>query len=157
VFGGRVFVLLGLALAAASCVESGNYGWDLGQWEPPLVAAPEVEAFRGVHEGRIGLRCRKGGEPVMFVETWRPLVPAGAPGAATMTYRVDGAEHSAPGRLGPRGFEFAAHPALLRRLAEASHLEALVPVHGGGVYPVTFDIGDFARAHEWVRGECAKL
>ncbi len=155
-FGGRAFLVLGLALVAGSCVESGNHGWDLGRWDPPLVRESEVEAFRGVHEGRIGLRCRRGGAVTVFVETWRPLVPAGRVRAASLTYRLDGTEHSAPGLLAPKRFEFNgdATPKLLRQLAGASSMEALIPVEGGGVYPVTFDVTDFSTAHDWVRGEC---
>ncbi|HYD24448.1 MAG TPA: hypothetical protein VEB68_06605 [Croceibacterium sp.] len=147
------------ALVAAGCVDSGNRGWDLGRWSPPLVAQAHVEAFRGVHEGRIGLRCMAGGTPTVFVETWRPVTAGGAAVAASMTYRIGGEEHSAPGRLGPHAFELPAEatPELLRQLEQASRIEVLVPLDGGGVYPVTFDVSDFAHAHDWVRDECRQL
>jgi hypothetical protein len=140
-------------------VNSGNYGWDLGRWDPPLVAEPQVEAFRGVAEGRIMLACTRGRPIRVIIETWRPLVPAGPARPATLTYRIDGVERSAPGLLGPNRFAFAgdATPALLAELARGSDLEALVPVHGGGVYPVTFDISDLAAAQQWVGRECADL
>jgi hypothetical protein len=159
VFRGRINALLILAFAATGCVESGNYGWDLGRWEPPLVAEPEVEAFRGVHEGRIGLRCVRGGEPSLFIETWRPLLADSPAREATLTYRIEGVGHSTRGRLGPKRFDFdaASTPALLEQLTNASHLEALIPVDGGRVYPVTFNVSDFAQAHAWVRGECREL
>ena len=152
-FGRKALWLAGPLLLAASCVDSGNRGWDLGRWDPPLVSEPQVEAYRGVHEGRIGIACVRGGEPAVFIETWRALVPAGPPTPAALTYRIDGTERSAAGLLGPSRFEFSsgATPALLEQFAQGARLEALLPVHGGGVYPVTFDIDDFASAHRWVR------
>lgn len=151
--------LAGPALLAAGCVDSGNRGWDLGRWHPPLVGEPQVEAYRGVHEGRIGVACVRGGEPTVFIETWRALSPEGPPKPTTLTYRIDGVERSAPGMLGRSRFAFPgdATPVLIEQLAQGARLEALLPIHGGGVYPVTFEIGNFATAHRWVRDECAQL
>ena len=155
----RRAVCLAAALLSAGCVESGNYRWDFGRWEPPLVSAEVVEAYRGVHGGRIGLFGTAGGIPRLFVETWRPLVPAGPAQRAAMTYRVDGREHTVPGTLEPRRFAVLdeAMPELLRQLAEPGKLEALVPVAGGGVYPIAFDVSDFSAGHDWVRDECRDL
>jgi hypothetical protein len=159
VIGGRFVILPALALLAGSCVESGNYGWDLGRWQPPLSAEAQVEAFRGVHEGRIGLVCRKGGAPTLFVETWRPLVPEGAGSVATMTYRVGEAEFTAAGMLDAHRFEVEARAAddVLMQVAAADEVEVLVPVNGGGVYPITFDVSELAQARDWVRAECQQL
>lgn len=145
-----------LALAAGSCVDSGNRGWDLGHWSPPLVESEQVEAYRGVHEGRIGVSCIRGGEPRLFIETWRPLT-AEEPSEVTMSYRLDGREHAVAGQLSRSRFVAPASADLIAELSQGSSLEALIPVDGGGVYPVTFDVGDFTHALEWVRTECAQL
>ena len=150
------------AALLAGCVDSGNRGWDLNRWDDPAGGAPFVEAYRGVHAGRIVFRCARGGAPELVIEAWRPLAsPAEGAAPRRMAYRADGREGSAVGIVEGNRIRFPlAAPGsapLAADLAKADDLEALLPLSGGAVFPVGFDISDSSHALKWVEAECRDL
>ena len=153
-------------LALAGCINSGNHGWDLGAEPDPEGGPAMQQAWRGVHEGRIGFRCRAG-KVVLFVETWHPLpVPPGRTQPMQLSYRFDvsgeqqdgvdgvgtwrGIEVPAP-RVGP-----GAPNALLRGLTDDAD-DLLVTLKGANhLITAKFDIGRAAHAHDHVSGVCGR-
>ena len=159
-------MLLTTWLAVGGCIDSGNRGWDLGS-EPDLAGGASMEqAWRGVHEGRIGFRCR-GGQVLLFVETWHPLdVPAGRRIPAKLVYRFDvGAESlgEIEGLATSRGIEIPAPQvgegapnSLMRGLTD--HADELV-VNLKGVrhlISIKFDVEDAAHAHNHAKRGCGQ-
>jgi hypothetical protein len=160
----RAALLLATCLAAGGCIDSGNRGWDLGPEPDPAGGVPMEQAWRGVHEGRIGFRCR-GGEVLLFVETWHPLgVPPGQRVPMELGYRFDVAKGSlatVPGVATARGIEVpaprvgegAANP-LLQGLGKGAD-ELLITLRGKGHgINILFDVEDAAHAHDHVQGTC---
>ena len=157
-------VLLAGCLTLAACIDSGNRGWDLGP-EPDLVGGTAMpQAWRGVHAGRIGFRCREG-RVLLFVETWHPLaVPLGQRTPMSLDYRFNVAgdkEGSVEGVATSRGIEIPAASIgqgapndLLRRLSDdASDLVVGLPGARHGI-TIKFDVSAAGHAHRLVLGEC---
>ena len=156
-------LLLIAQLALAGCIGSGNHGWDYGS-EPDPAGGPSIQqAWRGVHEGRIGFRCREG-RVLLFVETWHPLdVPPGQRLLMQLGYRFEAAGPSGDSVTGlatRRGIEIPAarigegapNP-LLRRLADADEL--FVSLDGAGhLISIRFDIEDAQHAFAHAQGGC---
>ena len=161
--GARGLLLTGL-FAVGGCVEGVNRGWDFGG-EPDPAGGPRMQqAWRGVHEGRIGFRCREG-QIVLFVETWHPLkVPPGQRVPMELGYQFDvagGQRETIRGMATSRGIEVPAEQVgdgasntLLRGLRDDAD-ELLVTLDGAahGI-SILFDIEDAAHAHRHVRDGC---
>jgi hypothetical protein len=157
-----VAALLGLP----GCINSGNQGWDFGP-EPGVDGGPAMaQAWRGVHAGRIGFRCRAG-RVLLFVETWHPLpVPAGQTRPMKLGYRFEAGsdeQGSVEGIATLRGIEIPAPQvgvgapnALLRGLTDDAE-ELFVTVTGARhLVTVAFEIDHAAHAHEHVKGGCGR-
>lgn len=146
-------------LLLGGCIDSGNKGWDFDAGSDPS-GAWRVQAWRGVHEGRLGFRCGPDGETKLFVETWDRLRPSAGPLVMQYAFTLDAARRplaALPAGLGieapaPALGEGAATP-FLRELAMADALHVVLP---GADHLVTasFDVSDAAHAHQWVTGEC---
>lgn len=159
-------MLLTYCFAAAGCIDSGNRGWDLGS-EPDLAGGASMEqAWRGVHEGRIGFRCRDG-QVLLFVETWHPLkVPVGQRLAAKLDYRFEAPGESL-GEVGGlatfRGIEIpapqvgeGASSTLLRGLTDDAD-DLFVNLAGvRHLISIRFDVEDAAYAHKNVSEGCGE-
>lgn len=156
--------LLLASLALAGCIDSGNKGWDFGG-EPDPAGGPVMEqAWRGVHEGRVGFRCRNG-QILFFVETWHPLpVPAGERRPMTLSYSFEvgsGERQSIQGVATTRGIEIPAATSgegapnsLLRGLDDDAD-ELLVILDGAKhLISILFDVDDAGHAHRHVQGGC---
>ena len=153
-----------LCFAVAGCIDSGNQGWDFGAEPDPAGGPSSQQAWRGVHEGRIGFRCRDG-RVSLFVETWHPLdVPPGQTLPRKLTYRFDaGGENlgSVEGTATSRGIEIPADRvgegapnALLRGLTDSAD-ELVVSLAGAGhLINIKFDVSDAAHAHRHAAGGC---
>ena len=159
-------LLLGACLALSGCIDSGNRGWDLGP-EPDLTGGPPMEqAWRGVHGGRIGFRCRAG-QMFLFVESWDPLdVPPGERRPMDLGYQFDvksGTRQTVQGLATVRGIEMPAERvgegapnALLSRLTDDAD-ELLVTLKGAmHLNSILFDIEDIGHAHRHVQGSCTR-
>ena len=160
----RKRALAAACLALAGCIDSGNRGWDFGAEPDPAGGPPLQQAWRGVHEGRIGFRCREG-RVLLFVETWHPLdVPPGERRPMDLGYRFDvGGEQlgTVRGIANARGIEVpadqvgeqAADP-LLRGLTD--NADELFVSLDGAVHGINirFDISDAGHAHAHAQGGC---
>lgn len=160
---GKALLLAGF-LGLAGCIGSGNYGWDLGGEPDPETGAHMPQAWRGVHGGRIGFRCRRG-EVLLFVESWHPLrVPPGQRVPMEVFYLFDvanGTRESIQGMATARGVEIPAGQVgdgapntLLQGLTNDAD-ELLVMLEGGRhSVSILFDIEDAGHAHRHVAGQC---
>lgn len=156
-------MLLGSCVAAQGCIDSGNRGWDFGG-EPVAGGAPMQQAWRGVHGGRMGFRCRAG-RVVLFVETWHPLaVSPGTTQPMRLGYRFDVGGPELGGIEGvatARGIEVPAPSvgtgapnALLQGLTDDAD-ELAVSLKGAGhLITIVFDVEHAAHAHRHVQGDC---
>ncbi|MDB5695094.1 MAG: hypothetical protein JWN21_637 [Sphingomonas bacterium] len=156
--------LLCACLAIGACINSGNQGWDFGGEPDPAGGPAMQQAWRGVHEGRLGFRCRDG-RVVLFVETWHPLkVPAGRAAPMQLGYRFEaGGDQlgSVEGVASTRGIEIPAPTvgerapnALLRGLTDGAD-DLFVTLTGAGhLVTIRFDIGHAAHAHRHVQSAC---
>jgi hypothetical protein len=155
-----------LAIALAGCIDSGNRGWDFGGQIDPQTGAVMSQAWRGVHAGRIGFRCRED-QLLLFVESWHPLrVPAGERVPMEMGYTFDvgsGASERIQGMATPRGIEIpsprigdGAPNALLSGLTDDAD-ELLVTLEGERhQIGILFDVDDAAHAYHHVAGGCGR-
>ena len=158
-------MILASCLGLSACIQSANEGWDFGG-EPGEEGEPlMVQAWRGVHGGRIGFRCRAQ-QVLLFVESWHPLpVPAGRRVPMRMSFSFDvasGYQGSIDGLATSRGIEFpapaigeGAENTLLRGLHDGAD-ELLVSMDGA-VHRISilFDIENAGHAHRHVAGGCA--
>lgn len=159
-------LLLTLCLTLFGCIDSGNRGWDLGPEPDPAGGALMEQAWRGVHGGRIGFRCR-GGQTFLFIETWDPLdVPPGQQLPRDLIYQFEvkaGSRETVQGMATSRGIEILAKRVgegapntLLRRLTDEAD-ELLVTLKGAThLNTVLFDIEDIGHAHRHVQGSCTR-
>lgn len=125
-----------------------------------------VQAWRGVHEGRVGFRCRDG-QVLLFVETWHPLkVPVGQRVAAKLDCRFETADESlgqVEGLATSHGIEISAPKVgegassiLLRGLADDAD-DLFVNLAGvRHLISIRFDVEDAAHAHELVSEGCGQ-
>ena len=151
-------------LVLAGCVESANRGWDFGAEPDPGGGPPMQQAWRGVHEGRIGFRCRDG-QVMLFVETWHPLdVPEGELRPMEMGYRFDvGGETSSSvqGLATRRGIEIpavrvgeGAADDLLRGLRDDADELAVTLDGATHLISIVFDVENAAHAHRHAQEGC---
>jgi hypothetical protein len=154
-----------LAIALAGCIDSGNHGWDFGGQIDPQTGAVMSQAWRGVHGGRIGFRCRED-QLLLFVESWHPLrAPPGQAVPMEMGFRFDvgsGAEQQRiQGMATSRGIEIPAprvgegapNPLLAGLTDGADELVVTLPGERHQV-SILFDVDYAANAHEHVAGGC---